>query len=231
MKSIRVLLGLLSCSFWLWPALAQTANDSPQKVTVSSTELISFANGVSVHLKDTFGEVHVEGWERNEVEIQLLRSTQKKYAANARASQARRLEKIKLAITKDESGGLLIETKNIPFIMKNNLELDYQVKVPQGIYLKVKHSMGEVRIKNIIGDVDARVKFGVLVLQLPEKERYDVDARVKIGEVESEFGGTYNRQKLLGAKLTEEANRSEPHKLYLRVGIGEVQVKKMVIGH
>lgn len=226
MESIRVLLGLLSCGLLFWPTLAQTAADGQQKVTVITTERIPFDNGVSVHLKDSFGEVHVEGWDRNEVEIRLLRSTQKKYAADAHASQASRLEKIKLVITKDAAGSLLIETRNIPF-MRSNLALDYQVKVPQGIFLKIKHSIGEVQIKNIIGDIDATCKIGELVLQLPAKERYDVDARVKIGDVESDFGGRYNRQKLLGAKLTEEANRSEPHKLYLRVNIGDVQVKKL----
>lgn len=227
MKSTRFLLCLLSCIGFVVSIQAQTANTEPQKVTVSTTELIPFANGVSVHLKDTFGEVHVEGWERNEVEVSLTRRTQKKYAADAQASQTRRLEKIKVVITKDPSGSLLVETKNIPFMFKNNLELDYQVKVPQAIYLKVKHSIGEVRIKNIIGDIEATCKIGEIVLELPEKERYDVDARVKIGDVASELGGKYNRQKLLGAKLTDEVNRSEPHKLYLRVGIGEVQVKKM----
>ena len=165
MRSIHVLLGLLSCSVLGWPAWAQTVTESQQKVTVSTTELIPFANSVSVHLKDTFGEVHVEGWDRNEVEVRLTRSTQKKYAAAAYTSQARRLEKIKLLATKDPSGNLLVETKKLPFLTKNNLALEYKVKVPQGIYLKIKHSI------------------------------------------------------------------SEPHKLYLRVGIGEVQVKKIVIGH
>lgn len=227
MKSIRFLLCLLSCIGFVVSIQAQTAKSEPQKVTVSTTELIPFANGVSVHLKDTFGEVHVEGWERNEVEVSLTRRTQKKYALDAQANQTRRLEKIKVVTTKDASGSLLVETKNIPFMFKNNLELEYKVKVPQAIYLKVIHSIGEVQIKNIIGDIEATCKIGELVLELPEKERYDVDARVKIGDVESDFGGKYNRQKLLGAKLTDEVNRSEPHKLYLRVGIGEIGVKKM----
>lgn len=223
MKSLLFVLSLMFC---LMPAVAQPSEAS-QKISVTTTDVIPFENGISVFLKDTFGEVEVEGWDRNEVEIRLLRSTQKKYTVEASASQARRLEKIKLAITNDASGKLLIETKNIPFLVKNNLELKYQVKVPQAILLKVKHSIGEVQIRNIVGDIEATCKIGEVTLELPEKERYDVDARAKIGDVTSDFGGQYNRQKLVGAKLTEEANRSEPHKLYLRVGIGEVTVKKL----
>ena len=225
MLCLRILLCCLCCGLWVSASLAQPTE--LKKVSVSTTELIPFANGVTVHLKDTFGEVYVEGWDRDEVEISLTRSTQKKYATDAQPSQSRRLEKIRLVTTKDAGGSLLVETKNIPFMMKNDLALEYKVRVPQAIYLKVKHSIGEVQIKNVIGDIEATCKIGEVVLRLPEKERYDVDARVKIGDVESDFGGQSKRQKLLGAKLTDEANRSEPHKLYLRVGIGEVQVKKM----
>ncbi len=225
MKTTRWFFCVLSILAFVLSISAQRIEK--KRVYVTTTERIPFSNGVSVHLKDTFGEVLVEGWERDEVEISLTRGTQKDYELSAQAKEQRRLEKIKLVATKDGAGGLLIETKTLPFIMKNNLTLEYKVKVPQAIFLKVKHSLGEVRIANIIGDIEATCKIGEIVLNLPEKERYDVDARVKIGEVSSEFGGQYNRQKLLGAKLVEEVNRSEPHKLYLRVGIGEVSVKKL----
>lgn len=229
MKTTRWFFCVLSILAFVLSISAQSSEK--KRVYVTTTERIPFSNGVSVHLKDTFGEILVEGWERDEVEIQLIRGTQKHYERSAQAKEQRRLEKIKLVATKDGAGGLLIETKNLPFIMKNNLTLEYKVKVPQAIFLKVKHSIGEVRIANIIGDIEATCKIGEIVLNLPEKERYDVDARVKIGDVESEFGGQYNRQKLLGAKLVEEVNRSEPHKLYLRVGIGEVSVKKLEAGN
>ena len=229
MKTTRWFFCVLSILAFVLSISAQSIEK--KRVYVTTTERIPFSNGVSVHLKDTFGEVLVEGWERDEVEIQLIRGTQKDYELSAQAKEQRRLEKIKLVATKDGAGGLLIETKNLPFIMKNNLTLEYKVKVPQSIFLKVKHSIGEVRITNIIGDIEATCKIGEIVLNLPEKERYDVDARVRIGDVESEFGGQYNRQKLLGAKLVEEVNRSEPHKLYLRVGIGEVSVKKLAAGN
>jgi hypothetical protein len=226
MKTQRWFFCLLSLCTYISAASAQPQSSEPTRVYVTTTERIPFENGVSVHLKDTFGEVFVEGWERNEVEIQLKRGTQKKYAPSEHAKEQRRLEKVKLAITNDNAGGLVIATKNMPFL-KNNFALEYKVKVPQSVFLKVKHGIGEVEIKNMLADIEATVRIGELVVEAPEAARYDVDARAKIGEVESAFGGQYNRQKLLGAKLTEEAKRSEPHKLYLRVGIGEVQVKKM----
>jgi hypothetical protein len=224
MKTARWFFCLASLFVFALLVLAQ--GTEKKRVYVTTTERIPFANGVSVRLKDTYGEVLVEGWERNEVEIQLRRGTQKHYAPADEAKEKRRLEKVKLVLSYDNAGGLVIETKNMPF-MKNNFSLEYKVKVPQSIFLKVKHGIGEVRIENMLADIEATVRIGALEVEMPEAARFDLDARTKIGEVESDFGGQYNRPKLLGAKMLDETKRSEPHKVYLRVGIGEVQVRKI----
>lgn len=224
MKSKHWLFNVATLVVFTSLVFAQETNK--QRVYVTTTERIPFTNGVSVHLKDSFGEVLVEGWERNEIEIQLTRGTQKSYAPNDEAKEKRRLEKVKLVLTTDNAGGLTIETKNMPF-MKNNFSLEYKIKVPQSIYLKVKHGIGEVQIKNMLADIEATVSIGELSVAMPENARFDLDARTKIGEVESDFGGQYNRPKVLGAKMLDETKQSEPHKLYLRVGIGEVNVKKL----
>lgn len=223
MKIVRMILCVLSLFVFTSFASAQTVEK--QRVYVTTTERIPFNNGVSVHLKDTFGEVQVKGWERNEVEIELKRGTQKKYSASEEAKEKRRLEKVKLAMT-NNNGDLVIETQNMPF-MKNNFSLEYKVKVPQAIFLKVKHGIGEVHIKNMLSDIEATVRIGELAVEMPENVPFDLDARSKIGEVESDFEGKYNRPKVLGAKMVGETKHSEPHKLYLRVGIGEVDVRKM----
>lgn len=223
MKIVRMILCVLSLFVFTSFASAQTVEK--QRVYVTTTERIPFNNGVSVHLKDTFGEVQVKGWERNEVEIELKRGTQKKYSASEEAKEKRRLEKVKLAMT-NNNGDLVIETQNMPF-MKNNFSLEYKVKVPQAIFLKVKHGIGEVHIKNMLSDIEATVRIGELAVEMPENVPFDLDARSKIGEVESDFEGKYNRPKVLGAKMVGETKHSEPHKLYLRIGIGEVDVRKM----
>jgi len=223
MKAAQWLFGLVILFVLASSVLAQ--GTEKKQVFVTTTERVAFTNGVSVHLKDSFGEVLVEGWDRNEVEIQLTRGTQKSYTPSEEVKEKRRLEKVKLTISNDNAGGLVIETKNMPF-MKSNFSLEYKIKVPQAVYLKVKHGIGEVQIKNMLADIEATVRIGELTVEMPESARFDLDARSKIGEVESDFGGQYHRPKVLGAKMLDETHRSEPHKLYLRVGIGGVQVKK-----
>lgn len=60
MKKMRLILSLLSLFVWVSFASAQDVEKS--RVYVTTTERIPFPNGVSIHLKDTFGEVFVEGW-------------------------------------------------------------------------------------------------------------------------------------------------------------------------
>ena len=227
MKILRGLFLLGSVLLLFISIGAQAQTSEKKRVSVTSTERFPFTSGELVFLKDSFGEVQVEGWERDEVEIIVTRSTQKEYLPPEQASETRRLDKIKIIAKKDVHGDLLIETKNLPFMMKNNLSLLYLIKVPQHIALRVKHSIGEVNLKNIIGSINATCSIGELSLQLPASEQYDVDMRAKIGDVNSAFGGDPKRQKLLGAKLLDEAKATEPHKLFLRVGIGDIQVSKM----
>ncbi len=220
---MRGLIFVCGVALLLFSAAAQPNNKRP---SVTSSERIQFASGDRVFLKDSFGEVRIDGWDRDEVEIVVTRSRQKDSSAVDQTSEMRQLEKIKVVAKKDANGDLLIETKNLPF-MKNNLSLLYQIKVPQHTQLRVKHGIGEVEIKNVIGSINATCSIGELNLALPAQEQYDVDMRAKIGDVSSEFSSEAQRQKLLGAKLLENANNSEPHKLFLRVGIGGIDVKKL----
>src|SRR5262249_50311396 len=57
---------------------------------------------------------------------------------------------------------------------------------------------------------------------------YAVDARVRIGDVSSEFGQTTKRQGLfaVGAKLAGEPS-APTRRIFLRVGIGDIQVAKL----
>lgn len=123
---MRGLFFVCGVALLLFSAAAQSNNKRP---SVTTSERISFANGDRVFLKDSFGEVRIEGWDRDEVEIVVTRSRQKDSSAADQASEMRQLEKIKIVAKKDANGDLLIETKNLPF-MKNNLSLLYQIKVP-----------------------------------------------------------------------------------------------------
>jgi hypothetical protein len=111
---------------------------------------------------------------------------------------------------------------------KSNLQLDYIIKVPRRSALLIKHGIGEVEVVNVSGDIEATASIGEISLKLPEEQSYAVDARVRIGDVSSEFGQTTHRKGLfaVGAKLAGEP-AAPTRRIFARIGIGDIQVTRM----
>ena len=81
---------------------------------------------------------------------------------------------------------------------------------------------------DVSGGIEATASIGEIKLQLPDEHRYAVDARARIGDVSSEFGSIVNRRGPLsiGATLVGEPN-DPTRRVFLRVGIGEIEVTKL----
>jgi len=215
---------------------AQAQSPAKERAKVTTTERLEFGMRGLIQVIDSFGEVRVEGWDKPEVELTVNKSTQKQYLPKDLAKGIRELERVKVAMERvGESSMLVIHTTypaRTPMRMmrgKTNLQLEYTIRIPRTSRLMVKHDIGEVVIANVDGDIEATNRIGELRLELSEANQYapiNVDARVKIGDVSSEFGPETQRQKLLGAKLAGDPATST-RRLYLRVGIGEIQVTKL----
>jgi hypothetical protein len=65
----------------------------------------------------------------------------------------------------------------------------------------------------------------LITLNLPQAGLYDIDAKSKIGEVISEFPGHRERKRLVGHQFFQ--GTPAPHKLYLRVGFGDIVIFKV----
>jgi hypothetical protein len=207
-----------------------------QKAKLRVTEQIEFGTRGLIQIIDSFGEVKVEGWDKPEVELIVDKTTQKQYLPKDLAKGIKELERVKIQMERVAESSLLVIKTSFPSrtptrLMrgKTNTQLDYSIKIPRTCRLMIKHDIGEVLISNIDGDIEATNRIGEISLQLPETNQYSVDAKVKIGDVSSEFGPTTERQKLLGAKLASDQSSSDRH-LYLRVGIGEIQITKLKTG-
>ena len=94
-------------------------------------------------------------------------------------------------------------------------------------------------MKGVVGDMRIHNGIGEISVALPEKEPYRIDASAGIGDVSSAFGGATRRRHLIGASLwardasplpvagAAESAAPEAKRLYLRVGIGDINIKKM----
>ena len=213
------------------PAQAQTSDKREAEVT--TTQSLEFGARGTIQIVDSFGSVKVEGWDKEEVELTVKKRTQKKYEPKDLDKAAKGLERFKVTMeTVGETSLLVINTKYPSwtpiFRGKTNLKLDYLIKVPRQSMLLIKHGIGEVEVVNVSGDIEATASIGQISLRLPEDQIYAVDARVRIGDVSSEFGQVTRRQGLLpvGAKLAGEPS-APTRRIFSRVGIGDIQVSKL----
>jgi hypothetical protein len=215
------------------PAHAQTVEKREAEST--ATQSLEFSPKGTIQIVDSYGSVKVEGWDKEEVELIVTKKTQKKYEPKNLAKAEKELERVKVAMERvGESSLLVIYTKYLSwtparmFRGKTNLNLNYLIKVPRQSTLFVKHGIGEVHVTDVSGDIEATASIGEIILRLPEGNSYAVNARVRIGDVSSAFGPATQRQGpfSVGAKLEGEPVAST-RRVYLRVGIGDIQVSKL----
>lgn len=212
-------------------AQAQTADK--HEAEIKTTQSIEFGATGTIQIVDSFGSVKVEGWDKEEVELTVTKRTQKKYEPKDLAKAAKGLERFKVTMEAVGETSLLVINTTYPswtpiFRGKTNLKLDYLIKVPRQSTLLIKHGIGEVEVNNVSGDIEATASIGDISLRLPEDQSYAVDAHVRIGDVSSEFGQTNHRKGLfaVGAKLAGEP-AAPTRRIFLRVGIGDIQVSKL----
>jgi hypothetical protein len=215
------------------PAHAQTAEKREAEST--TTQSLEFSPNGTIQIVDSHGSVKIEGWDKEEVELTVTKKTQKKYESKDLAKAEKDLERVKVAMERvGESSILAIYTKYPSwtparmFRGKTNLNLNYLIKVPRQSTLFIKHGIGEVHVTNVSGDIEATASIGEITLRLPEGNSYAVNARARIGDVSSAFGPATQRQGpfSVGAKLEGEPVAST-RRVYLRVGIGDIQVTKL----
>ena len=209
--------------------LLRAEDPARQKVQVSSTQRLELAPGGTVRVKNSTGELTVEGWDQPGVEITTVKSTRAEYTAAERETAARDLDSVRIA-AEQGSGEVAITTsyarrrKEIFAILASrdtNIEVSYRIRVPRDARLIVDHEIGGIYVDEVTGDVHASARQGAITLRLPQEDKYELDAKSATGSVTSDFpGSTKRRGWLVGHAFLQAAQA--PHKLYLRTGFGDI---------
>ena len=202
-----------------------------QRVKIASTDEFTFAPGGTIEIRGSFGEVKIEAWDKDIVDLRIVKKTQKKYEPSEEAEARRQLERVHITTTLESASRLVIETefpsRNLfkrPLRGKSNLDLEYRVKAPRNTRLDIRHDIGEVAVAGIAGDISVTNRIGAISLKVPPGQTYSVDARARIGDVSSDFDPQVRRKMLVGASLV--GDRLATHRIYARVGIGEISVRR-----
>src|SRR5258707_15776719 len=104
MRAVMVALGM-TC-------LLLADDPGRQKVQVSNTQRLDFPSGGVLHLKNTTGELSVEGWDRPDMEITTMKSTRDFYDSQDRDKASRELDRVR--ITAEPHGDEDLVTTTFP---------------------------------------------------------------------------------------------------------------------
>src|SRR5579859_6174895 len=99
------------------------ANEPMEKVRITHTERSDFPAGGLLRFKHSSGELTVEGWDRPDVEITTVKSSQDFYAPGDRQKISQVLDKVRISV-EHQSDGLTITTTSPRRIMKPGFDLD-----------------------------------------------------------------------------------------------------------
>jgi hypothetical protein len=214
-------------------AADQPKQEQPrERVQVSKTERMDFPSGGTLRLNNSIGALTVEAWDRPDVEITTIKSTLDEYPASGREKAAHQLDKVSFA-TERQGNELVITTKfprygvfplSYPLAGAPKLDVEYRIKAPSTARLIVNHDVGDVSVDGMVGDIDATVRQGQIMLHLPEDGRYDIHAKSDCGNVNSDFPGEEKRKWWLSQQAASED--SPGTKLNLKIVFGDIVILK-----
>ena len=197
--------GVLALLFLLAAGLL-FAND------LTKTERLDFPAGGTLHLKNSIGELTVEGWDQPGIEITTIKSPRKPMAQLDRVV-------VKAERQKDE---VVVSTA----WAKHDFDLEYRIKAPRTARLVIEHKSGEVHIDGIAGDLHVTDHDGQITVHVPQDGQYAIDARAKLGAIDSDFPGHEERKMKFGHAFASQTS-SAGQKMYLRIGFGDITLLAM----
>jgi len=206
-----------------------------QKVQITKTEKVDFPPGGLLRFENSIGDLTVEGWDSPEVEITTTKSAKNEVPASDRERASRELEKVSIAV--ERMGDEVVVTTTfprhrvfppqVPWSSGANFDLEYHVRAPRLARLAIRHDVGEVHVDDVLGDINATLLQGELLLHLPQDARYAIHAKCDYGNVNSDYPGEQKRKWwYMGFQRAVNDDPQAPHTLDLKVGYGDIMILK-----
>src|ERR1035438_4525643 len=141
---------------------------------IVTTERVEFAPGGTIQVTGSAGELNIEGWDRAEVEITVTRSTYRADTPKDQDLAKRQLDAIKVTAERKSPTELVINTafpirsfwaKAPP--PRPEFKMAPRPRVPRDSKLVLRLSTGDVVVYDVAGDINASVRTGDILMQLP----------------------------------------------------------------
>jgi hypothetical protein len=205
----------------------------PEKAT---TERVDFAPGGTVRIDGSYGDLNIDGWDRPEVEVTVIKTLPYGHKAKQPDQGASDLDRVRIVTEHKSPQEVTISTtlpsRHLPWTppftrhTTSGVMVQYEIHVPRDSRLAIHHGTGLVSVNHIAGDIDASVGRGDIILWLPPGS-YSLDARTKFGIVSSDLEGAAHNRYLIGENFTRD-NPPPSHRLHLRMGFGGITLKEIL---
>lgn len=172
------------------------------------------ARDVSVRLSANIAEIDVQGWSEPMVQVRLY------WVGTGHAQVDFHTSKTDARLINIES---ITGIHGFPWFTPVRGHPRLELRIPSGARLTVTQSMGQLTVHNVHGDLVLDNLMGVIEIADGGESRYEVDARVKLGDVEA-CGTTSRRRILLGA-VAQSKQPSGKNVLQARLGMGTIRLK------
>jgi hypothetical protein len=197
------------------------------------TQQMDFPAGATLNIANSRGELSIEGWDRPQVELTLVKSLFVPDSPADRQNASLLFEKNRVAMA-PSGGGVRITTtlqngrRTPPRTAGSPAEvsLDYRIRVPRDAKIVVEHGKGEVHVAGVASDISVRVGEGEITLLLAPDGPYAIDARTRLGDLVSDFAGQPRRRLWIFAHEFAGGPAAAAPKLRLRVGFGDILILK-----
>ena len=194
---------------------------------LTKTENLDFPAAGGLRLEKSIGELTVEGWDQPGVAIAVVKTVKVK---GDKPPKAKTEDLGRIRVTAERKDNDIVVTTTFPkhFILArpfaglSDFELEYRIKAPRAARLAIKHEIGEIHIQGMIGDIHATNGMGQITVAVVPGTEYTVDARSKLGAIDSDAGGELKKG-LFGHTFRSQTP-SGTKMLYLRIGSGDITI-------
>lgn len=232
MRQLLILVAMATAVF----AQGQISNQINHNIHLTKTEHFDFQPGGTLRMKNSTGVLDVEGWDRPEVEITVIRSSFVDIPEKDRDKELALLNRVD--VKTEHTGNELVVTTTFPAAKfpipdfaygENKFALEYHIRAPFNTHLVADHDIGEINVDNLTADIDATLVEGNILLRLPEHAVYAIHAKSDLGSITSDYPGAEKKRPWpFGHRVTANPTGS-PHNLNLKVGFGDIIVLKTTI--
>jgi hypothetical protein len=198
--------------------------DEPPRTRVQSesTDVTRFGPNGIIRLANSSGDLIVEDWDRQEVEVTILKWIDHEVKPDQLPVATQRLQSTSVTVEHISTEEVRVSTVR----PHRQVAIKYHIYAPRDSRIVVDHRGGFILLSGLTGDIDIANRTGDIVLMLPHPTSYSIDARDKFGLVTPDVAGATKHKYIIGEQFTRD-QQPAAHHMRLRMGFGGITIKEV----